>query len=98
VDALNGFLALITIATIVRFLVDRLKDILPAATLERVGPPVWSLIISLGLSFAFNLDLFLIFGWQSALPFLPQILTGLAISAGADPLHNLYAKLREGRE
>lgn len=89
----------IAMAAVIEFLVDRVKDIMPAVVMKYIGPPIWSLVLAISLAFMFNLDIFAALGFDVATGWtvLPKILTGFAISAGADPLHNLLSYLREIR-
>ncbi len=96
-ELINTFAVLLAMATITQYLVDRIKAVLPAALLRVAGPPVWSLAVAAALAFMFNLDVFRLLGLQTGWNIMAKIFTGLAISAGADPLHNLFARLRELR-
>lgn len=89
---------LLAMSCIVQFLVDRIKAIIPQAATKYITPPLLSVCISVLLAFMFELDIFAAMGWFTRYTWLAQLLTGLAISAGADPLHNLFSKIREMRE
>lgn len=99
-EPLQTIVFLLAMAAIVQFLVERIKDIMPEVIMRYIDPPIWSLALAIAAAFMFNLDVFAALGFEIATSWtiLPKILTGLAISAGADPLHNLIAKLREGKE
>ncbi len=96
-EIISTLFILLVMAAIVQFTVDRLKAIIPEVALRIFGPPVWSLAVALALAFMFNLDMFAALGFQSDINILPKIFTALAISAGADPLHNLFSYIRELR-
>ena len=90
-------ITLLVMATIVQFLVDRVKAILPDILQKYLSPPIISICISVLLAFMFELNMFAAMGVFTQYTYLAQILTAFAISAGAEPLHNLFAKFREMR-
>lgn len=91
-------LVIIVCAAIVQFIVDRIKDIMPAKVMQYVKPPVWALVVGIVVALLFGLDIFsALVGLAARWPIVSQIMTGLMISAGAVPVHELIAKLRELR-
>ena len=88
---------LLAMAAIVQFLVDRIKAVLPERVQKYVTPPAISICLSVLLAFMFELNMFSAAGWFTQYRYLAQLLTAIAISAGADPLHNMFAKIRATR-
>lgn len=93
----QAILVIIVCAAIVQFLVDRVKDVMPAKVMQYVTAPVWALVIGIVVALLFGLDIFGALGLAARWPIVSQIMTGLIISAGAVPVHELIAKLRELR-
>ena len=93
----QAILVIIVCAAIVQFIVDRIKDIMPAKVMQYVKPPVWALVVGGVVALLFGLDIFSALGLAARWPIVSQIMTGLMISAGAVPVHELIAKLRELR-
>lgn len=93
----QAILVIIVCAAIVQFAVDRIKDVMPAKVMQYVKPPVWALAVGVVVALLFGLDVFGALGLAARWPVAAQIMTGLIISAGAVPVHELIAKLRELR-
>ena len=93
----QAILVIIVCAAIVQFVVDRVKDVMPAKVMQYVKAPVWALVIGIVVALLFGLDIFGALGLAARWPIVSQIMTGLIISAGAVPVHELIAKLRELR-
>ena len=91
-----GVFALITEFT-VHVLKELLAGLLPQKAQGAIRPVALSALVGVVLAFAFGLDLFAMLGHQAAWPAVSRVVTGLAISAGAVPLHELLAKLRSTR-
>lgn len=89
-------ITLIATAMIVQYLVECSKKMFGSRGIKL--PQLWSLGYSLALCFLFNIDLFDAFGWKTRFRWITVIFTAIAVSAGADPLHNLFSKLRELRD
>lgn len=90
-------LVIVVCAAIVQFLVDRVKDVVPSKVMQYVQAPVWALAIGIVIALLFGLDVFAALGLTARWPIVAQIATGVIISAGAIPVHELIAKLRELR-
>ena len=65
--------------------------------MQYVTAPVWALVVGVIVALLFGLDVFAALGLAARWPVVSQIMTGLIISAGAVPVHELLAKLRELR-
>ena len=91
-------LAIVFMFTIViQFCVDRVKGIVGETVMTYIKAPVWALLFGILFSFLFRLDIFSMFGYNSQMPILAYILTGLILSAGASPIHELVETIRNSR-
>lgn len=98
-DAVYTLISLVIFALLVEFVVDILKNLLPAHITETiVTPPRLAAIAGLILAFAFHLDIFAMLGYETEFLWIAYFITGLIISAGSIPVHELIAKLRESRD
>lgn len=93
----QAILSLLFFALLIQFLVDCIKSIVGTTVMKYVKPPVWSVLLGITIAMVFKLDFFVMFGYISEIPIITIIITGVMISAGAQPLHELLAKLRETR-
>lgn len=96
-DFVQAIFFLLAFATLIQFCVDRVKEIAGEKVMAIIKPPVWAAALGIVFSLVFSLDIFAIFGFSAALPYIAQVATGLMLSAGAVPLHELFAKLRQSR-
>lgn len=96
-EATQGLVVVLMVATLVQFLVDRVKDVLPAKAMTYLRAPVWSLAFGVLLAFLLNVDVLSMLGWSSTVPVVSKLITGLIISAGSAPIHELINKLRASR-
>lgn len=85
-------------ATLVQFLVDRIKEIAGEKVMGYIKAPVWAALVGILLAFMFRLDVFAMLGYTAQLPVLAYIITGLILSAGAAPIHELIEKVRGSRD
>lgn len=84
-------------AVLIQFCVDRVKGIVGEKVMSHVKAPVWALVFGMLFAFLFNLDIFAMLGLTAAIPLASQFVTGLILSAGAAPIHELLEKLRQSR-
>lgn len=96
-DFVQAIFFMIVFAILIQFLVDRIKEIVGEKAMAIVKPPIWAAVLGVTLSLLFSLDIFAMFGLTALFPYITQVLTGLMLSAGALPLHELFAKLRQSR-
>lgn len=89
---------ILTFAILVQFCVDRVKEIVGEKVMGYVKAPVWAVAFGILFSYLFKLDVFALFGYTAQLPVLAYIITGLILSAGAAPLHELIEKVRSSRD
>lgn len=87
----------IMFAVVVQFCVDRIKEVVGEKIMGYVKAPVWALCLGIMFAFIFKLDVFLMFGYNSQIPMVAYVLTGLILSAGAAPIHELVEKIRASR-
>ena len=92
-----AILAILIMATLVQFLVDIVKNILPAKVLAFAKPPLIAAIIGISLAVIFQVDLFTVLGFGTQYALASWIFTGLILSAGSSAVHELIAKLRDTR-
>jgi uncharacterized protein YqgC (DUF456 family) len=88
---------MLVFAILVQFLVDRVKDIVGEKIMGYVKAPVWAALLGVLFAFLFRLDVFAMFGYTAQLPAVAYIITGLILSAGAAPIHELIEKMRASR-
>ena len=93
----NALVVITLFATLVEFLVNVVKDAIPALVLKFLTPKLLALTIGILLAITFQLDIFAILGFTAQNIWVPMVATGLIISAGSVPVHELIAKLRESR-
>lgn len=84
-------------AVLIQFCVDRVKEIFGNKVLSIVKAPVWALIFGLLFAVLFRLDLFAMLGLPATVPLVAYLVTGLILSAGSTPIHELVEKLRQAR-
>lgn len=89
---------MLVFAILVQFLVDRVKDIVGEKIMGYVKAPVWAALLGVLFAFFFRLDVFAMFGYTAQLPAVAYIMTGLILSAGAAPIHELIEKVRASRD
>ena len=82
---------MLVFAILVQFLVDRVKDIVGEKVMGYVKAPVWAALLGVLFAFLFRLD-------TAQLPAVAYIMTGLILSAGAAPIHELIEKVRASRD
>jgi hypothetical protein len=49
-----------------------------------------AIVMGMVLAFSFSVDVFHVLGYESFIPYLPQIVTGIIISRGANFVHDIY--------
>lgn len=84
-------------AIIIEFVVGVLTSKLPEVVLQYVNANVLSLLLGVGVAFAFCLDMFATLGMTTAWVWLAYLLTGILLAGGSKLWHELIAKLRESR-
>lgn len=92
--------ALITIlmmATLVQFLTDIFKGILPPGALNVFKPQLIAAMFGVALAVIFKIDIFLVLGFETPYAMASWVFTGLILSAGSSAIHELIAKLRDSR-
>ena len=93
----STLLLIITFATVIQFMVDRIKGIVGDKVMKYIKSPVWAFALGVGIAFLFKIDIFAMFGFQAEIQALAYILTGLILSAGASPIHELIETIRTYR-
>ena len=84
-------------AILIQFCVDRIKGIVGGRVMNYIGAPIWSLFLGIVFALTFNIDLFEIIGFSTYSPIISRVITGIVLSSGAAPVHELFEKLRESR-
>lgn len=85
------------VAALVQFLTDIVKCWLPEFVLRNIKPLISAGILEIAIALVLSLDFFVAAGYDSNLPIVTQIVTGIAISAGFVGIHELASKLRSSR-
>jgi hypothetical protein len=86
------------LATLVQYIVDILKNAIPATAIGKVTlAPIYSLIVGIALAIIFQVDIMAALGFATQYAIAGWIITGLIVSGGSSAVHELIAKLRESR-
>lgn len=96
-EILSTIFTLVIFAVLTEFVVNVIKGWLPEVALKYIKPPLLAAIIGLVLAFAFQLDIFSMLGYETPWAYVAFAVTGIIVSAGSVPVHELIAKLRESR-
>lgn len=96
-DISQAVAIVLTFAILVQFCVDRVKEIVGEKVMGYVKAPVWAVAFGILFAFIFRLDVFSMFGYTAQFPIVAYIITGLFLSAGAAPIHELIEKVRKSR-
>lgn len=97
IETTQAIAILLFFALIIQFVVDCIKSIVGEKVMTYIKPPVWSVLLGVTFALLFKLDFFYMFGYISSIPIASMVITGIVLSAGAVPLHELFAKLRDSR-
>lgn len=89
---------ILTFATLIQFLVDRVKELVGSRVMNVVKAPIWAAVFGILFALMFSVDFFEMFGYTSQMPVVARVITGLILSAGSTGVHELIAKLRESRD
>jgi chromate transport protein ChrA len=93
-----GTIVLILIAAmVVQFAVQVIKTWLPAPVLAVLTPQLQAAVLGIVIAVVYQLDIMAALGFQTQYAQAGWLLTGLIISAGSEPLHELIARIRAGR-
>ncbi len=87
----------IIFAVLIQFLVDRIKTILGKKLMQYIPADILSALLGIMFAFMFQIDVFVIVGLDSSIPYVGTIVSGLIMSAGAPAIHELIANIREQR-
>lgn len=96
-QTLQAIVTLLMFAVLIQFCVDRIKDVLGEKIMGFVKAPVWALAFGVLFAFLFQLDVFSMLGLSPLNAVVARLITGLIISAGAAPIHELVERLRQAR-
>lgn len=88
----------LTFAILVQFCVDRIKGLVGETVMKYIPAPVWAVGFGVLFAFLFQLDVFAMFGYTAQFPIAAYIITGLILSAGASPIHELVEAVRGVRK
>lgn len=97
-EILTSLFTLVIFAVIVEFAVNVLKGLVPAGVSKYITPLIQAAAVGVLLALAFGINIFTMLGYASTVPIVGEIVTGLIISAGSVPVHELIAKLRASRD
>ena len=90
---MSNFLQIIVIALLAETIWENLKMVWQEGkvNVDRIG----ALVVSVIVSMATQLDVFVILNFGIAIPFVGSFLTGILISRGANVIHDLLNKIEE---
>lgn len=83
------------VALLIQFCVERIKELVGPKVMQYIKAPLWSMAFGILFAFMFHLDVFTMLGFTSSIPVVAYILTGLVLSGGSAPIHDLIDKIRE---
>ena len=90
---------LVAFATVIEYIVNIVKGLLPETVVEKyIKPPLIAAVFGIVLAFTFRLDIFAMLGYTTEYWAVAYAVTGLIISSGSVPVHELISKLRESRD
>ena len=89
---------LLVFATLIQFLVNRLKAILGAKVVKYLPADVLAAFLGILFALMFGIDVFKYFGLSTSIPYAGCLISGLIISAGAPAIHELITSIREQRK
>lgn len=82
------------VALLIQFCVERVKELVGTKVMSYVKAPVWSMAFGILFALMFQLDVFSMLGFTSNIPIIAYIVTGLVLSGGSAPIHDLIDKIR----
>lgn len=90
---MSNFLQIIVIALLCETIWENLKMVWQEGKFnaDRIG----ALIVSIIVSVATNLNIFVVLNFGITIPFIGSFLTGILISRGANVIHDLLNKIEE---
>lgn len=90
---MNNFLQIIVVALLCETIWENLKMVWQEGKFnaDRIG----ALIVSIIVSVATNLNIFVVLNFGIAIPLVGSFLTGILISRGANVIHDLLNKIEE---
>lgn len=89
---------LLVFATLIQFLVNRLKAILGVKVMKYLPADVLAAFLGILFALMFGIDVFKYFGLSTRIPYVGCLISGLIISAGAPAIHELITSIREQRK
>lgn len=95
-DLTQGITGLLFFSIVIQFVTEQLKNILPLDKIPStiVKPQLWSLIVSLLVSFAFKVDMFSTLGYPITGPlWIGYLLTAILISGGSGVFNEIIQSL-----
>jgi len=90
-------LAIIVMATLIQFLTDIVKNLIPEKGLVYIKPPLIAAVIGVIIAILFQVNLFEALGFTTHYAMAAWVFTGLILSAGSSAVHELIAKFRDSR-
>lgn len=96
-QTLQAIVTLLMFAVLIQFCVDRVKGVVGEKIMGYLKAPVWALAFGVLFAFLFQLDVFTMLGLSPLNAVVARLITGLIISAGATPIHELIERLRQAR-
>ncbi|MCD7812152.1 MAG: hypothetical protein LUG91_09960 [Ruminococcus sp.] len=98
VNLSNTVVIIVVFAILIQFLVDRVKEIVGEKVMGVVKAPVWAVAFGVLFALMFDIDFFVLIGYNTEFPLISEIITGLILSSSSTSIHELIAKLRDERK
>lgn len=96
-DLTQGVTALLFFSVIIQYITEQIKNILPLEKIPNsiIKPQLWSLVVSLIVTFSFKVDMFATLGFKiDAHVWIAYILTAILISGGAVVFNEIIKSLQ----
>ncbi len=97
-NTLETLVNLVIFATLIQFVVEVVKKIIPSSAMKYIPIELINVIFGILLAISFKLDVFAMLGFTTENTIIAYIVTGLIISAGASPVYELIEKLKQSRQ
>ena len=95
---LESLLYFVLLSIVVEHLTGIVKQVLPGAVGAVQVPLLLALAFGIGTALLTKTDLFSAIGFSVAVPWVAEVMTGVALGGGSKMAHELIAKLRASRQ
>ena len=91
---MGEFVLIIVISIVVETIIEWLKKALPIVMSKTGVIFAISAILGIGAAIAFNADIFVACGYESSIPAIGQILTGILCGGGSNVVYDVVKRIR----